>query len=303
MLTRNSSSPRRRGASIIELMIALTIFGLVMAGVTSAISEQTRFQAGAQRVVASQRSLRQIGDLLPSELRALGTGAGDIYAMNASSVDLRVTTGSSVVCTIAGGGGSVTIPPVQLATGVPLTSWRDVPATGDSLFIFDEGASPARNDDTWRAYRLSGPPASAQSCPTSTGFTRTAGEAAAGMRLTVTPAIPVSTVVGAPIRFFRPARYALATGADGRWYLGYTECSAGCGTLDVVAGPVRPPSGQGIGFTFRDSLGAVTANRADVAFVELVLRTDGAPVGERSRMRSGALSDSLRVSISVRNPR
>jgi hypothetical protein len=223
--------------------------------------------------------------------------------MNASSVDLRVTTGSSVVCTVAAGGGSVTIPPVQLATGVPLTAWRDVPATGDSLFIFDEGVSPARNDDTWRAYRLSAPPASAQSCPTTTGFTRTAGEAAAGMRLTVTPAIPVTTVVGAPIRFFRPARYALATGADGRWYLGYTECSAGCGTLDVVAGPVRPPSGQGVGFIFRDSLGAITANRADVALVELVLHTDGPPMGERSRIRSGALADSLRMSIAVRNPR
>jgi hypothetical protein len=303
MLTSNYFRARRAGASIVELMIALTIFGLVMAGVTSAIAEQTRFQAGAARVVGSQRSLRQISDLLPSELRALGTGAGDIYAMNATSVDLRVTTGSSVVCTVAAGGGSVTIPPVQLATGVPLTAWRDVPAAGDSVFIFDEGTSPARNDDTWRAYRLSAAPASAQSCPTSTGFTRTAGEAAAGMRLTVTPAIPVTTVMGAPIRFFRPARYALATGADGRWYLGYTECSAGCGTLDVVAGPVRPPSGQGIGFVFRDSLGGITASRADVAFVELVLHTDGPPAGERSRLRSGALADSLRMSIAIRNPR
>lgn len=303
MLTCNSASTRRRGASIIELMIALTIFGLVMAGVTGAIAEQTRFQAGASRVVASQRSLRQISDLLPSELRALGTGSGDIYAMNASSIDLRVTTGSTVVCQVAAGGGSVTIPPVQLATGVPLTSWRDIPTTGDSLFIFDEGATPARNDDTWRPYRLSAPPAAAQSCPTTTGFTRTAGEAASGMRLTVTPAITVTTAVGAPIRFFRPARYALATGADGKWYLGYTECKAGCGTLDVVAGPVRPPSGQGVGFIYRDSLGAITASRTDVAFIELVLRTDGPPPAERSRIRSGALSDSLRVSISVRNPR
>jgi hypothetical protein len=154
----------------------------------------------------------------------------------------------------------------------------------------------------WRAYRLTAAPAVA-SCPTSSGFTRTAGEAAAGMRLSVATAIPVTTVAGAPIRLFRPARYALASGPDGRWYLGYTECKAGCGTLDVVAGPVRPPSGQGIGFTFRDSLGAITATRTNVAFIELVLRTDGAPSGERSRLRSGALADSLRVSISVRNPR
>jgi prepilin-type N-terminal cleavage/methylation domain-containing protein len=301
MLT-GSPAPSRRGASIIELMIALTIFGLVMAGVTSAISEQTRFQAGAARVVSSQRTMRQIGDLLPGELRALGTGAGDIYAMNASSIDLRVTTGSSVVCAVTGGGMSVTIPPVQLGTGLPLTSWRDVPLAGDSVFIFDEGASAARNDDSWRAYRLTAAPA-AGSCATTTGFTRSAGEAAAGMTLTVATAIPLTTSVGAPIRFYRPARYALATGTDGKWYLGYTECSGGCGTLDVVAGPVRSPSGQGIGFTFRDSLGAVTATPSQVAFVELVLHTDGAPVGERSRMRSGALADSLRVSVAVRNPR
>ena len=285
-----------------ELMIALTIFGLVMAGVTSAIAEQTRFQAGAQRVVASQRSLRQISDLLPGELRALGTGAGDIYAMSASAIDLRVTTGSSVVCTIAADRMSVTIPPVQLATGLPLTSWRDVPVAGDSVFIFDEGASAARNDDTWRAYRLTAAPATA-ACPMTAGYTRTAGEAAAGMRLSLATAMPVTTVTGAPVRMFRPARYALVTGTDGRWYLGYTECNGVCGTLDVVAGPVRPPSGQGIGFTFRDSLGAVTATRANVAFVELVLHTDGAPAGERSRLRSGALADSLRVLISVRNPR
>ena len=292
----------RRGASIIELMIAVTIFGLVMAGVTSAITEQTRFQAGAQRVVASQRSLRQISDLLPGELRALGTGAGDIYAMTPSSIDLRVTTGSSVVCAVAAGGMSVTIPPVQLAIEVPLTSWRDVPVAGDSVFIFDEGASASRNDDTWRAYRLASAPA-AGTCAMTTGFTRSAAEAAAGMTLSVSSAIPITTLTGAPIRFFRPARYALTTGTDGRWYLGYTECSGGCGSLDIVAGPVRSPSGQGIGFTFRDSLGAVTGTPSNVAFVELALHTDGAPVGERSRLRSGALADSLRVSVAVRNPR
>ena len=302
MLTLARPSARRRGASIIEMMIALTIFSLVMIGVTGAISEQTRFQAGASRVVGSQRSIRQISDLLSSELRALGTGAGDIYAMNASSIDLRVTTGSTVTCTIAADRMSVIVPPVQLGTGVPLTSWRDVPVTGDSVFIFDEGASSVRNDDTWRAYRLTAAP-SAATCPIASGFTRTAGEAAAGMRLSVASALSPTTVAGAPIRFFRPARYALATGPDGRWYLGYTECRAGCGTLDVVAGPVRPPSGQGIGFTFRDSLGAITATPTAVAFIELVLHTEGAKPGERSRLRSGALADSLRVAISVRNPR
>jgi hypothetical protein len=297
-----NSIAARRGASIIELMITLTIFGLVMAGVMSAITEQTRFQAGAARVVGSQRSLRQIGDLLPSELRALGTGAGDIYAMNASSIDLRVTTGSSVVCTIAVGAMSVTIPPVQLATGSLLTTWRDVPVAGDSLFIFDEGAATARQDDQWRAYRLTAAP-SAGNCPTASGYTKSAGEAAAGMTLTLATALSATTLPGAPIRFFRPARYAITSGPDGRWYLGYTECVAGCGSLDIVAGPVRPPSGQGIGFTFRDSLGAVTATPSQVAFVELELHTEGAPVGERSRLRSGALADSLRVSVAIRNRR
>ena len=303
MLMTSFSERSRRGASIIELMIALTIFGLVMAGVTSAITEQTRFQAGAARVVGSQRSLRHIGDLLPGELRALGTGAGDIYFMNTSSIDLRVTTGSSVVCAVAAGGMSVTIPPVQLASGLVLTSWRDVPLAGDSVFIFDEGATTARNDDTWRAYRLTVVPFVGGGCPMASGFTKSAAEAAAGLTVSVTPAIPATTVSGAPIRFYRPARYALVTGTDGRWYLGYTECIGACGTLDIVAGPVRSPSGRGVGFTFRDSLGAVTAVPANVAFVELELHTDGAPVGERSRMRSGALADSLRVSVAIRNPR
>ena len=209
MLSTPMSFRRRDGASIIELMIALVIFGLVMAGVTSAIVEQTRFQAGAARVVGSQRSMRHIGDLLPSELRALGTGAGDIYAMGPSSIDLRVTTGSSVVCSISGRRTSVTIPPVQLATAVPLTAWRDVPLGGDSVFIFDEGASTARNDDTWRAYRLTAAATAAGTCATATGFTRSAGEAAAGRTVSVTPAIPITTVPGAPMRFFRPARYGL----------------------------------------------------------------------------------------------
>lgn len=302
MLTQRMTSGLRRGASILELMITLTIFGLVMAGVTSAIVEQTRFQAGAARVVGSQRSLRHISDLLPSELRALGTGAGDIYAMSASSIDLRVTTGSSVVCSIAGTRMSVTIPPVQLATTLPLTSWRDVPVIGDSLFIFDEGLSSARNDDTWRPYLLTGN-LTAGSCPTASGFTRSSSEAAAGLTIAVATAIPATTVAGAPVRFYRPARYALATGADGRWYLGYTECKAGCGALEAVAGPISAPSGQGISFTFRDSLGAVTATPAQVALVELAIHTNGAPVGERSPLRSGALADSLRVSVSIRNPR
>ena len=56
-----------------------------------------------------RNSLRDLGEAIPSDLRGISSVGGDIYAMSDSSVDFRLATGISVICSIGALRTTVTI--------------------------------------------------------------------------------------------------------------------------------------------------------------------------------------------------
>lgn len=299
----------RRGVTLAELLVALAMLGVVL-GTVSAVSvrEQRLFADLAESSMISAQ-LREAGALLPGDLRAVASGAGDFAAgeMRDTSLQFRSTIASGVVCdTVAG--GVVLAPTVDDAT--TFTSVLTAPAAGDTLWLF----TPADSGDVWLPYRVS-----------STG-TAPAGQCAARgprlangvlasakstLRLDGLPA-PLRTVVGAPVRITRPARYSLYRASDGGWYLGARDWSTSTqrlNTIQPVAGPLLSAAAGGLAFHYLDSTGAalptpVADGRAVVA-LQVQFRAQTADLARALAVagRASPNRDSASVIILLRNRR
>jgi len=302
MLTTRLAKRRasRAGVSLAELLVVLVILGLVGSVIMRVVLRQQRFYASAAEITSTRADLRDLATALPSDLRAISSAGGDIYAMSDSSLDFRLTTGISTVCQL--GAGFVVIPPATLASRSGVTSWTSAPVSGDSVLIYDEGATTSISDDAWRAYKITAAPIAA-SCPTSTKFTATSAEAAAGIKLTLSAALPASSPQGSAMMFFRHAHYGLYQ-TGGRTMLGYYDCPAStCGSVTPMGGPFLPyaATGSGVQFRYYDSTGVVTATKTSVARIDVTVRAQtAAPVALAGGTRS-YVRDSLNFTVSLRN--
>lgn len=274
---------------------------------------QQRFYTGTSEIIQTKGSARQAIDILSSELRGISTGTRggapngvDIYAMSDASLTFRSQFGAAILCTIDLARTVITLPPRTMAAQNSLTSFLSDARAGDSVFVFDEGATPGNNDDVWRRVALAADPAVGL-CPVApVGFTASALEAADGIRLTLTDPLPATVVIGAPIRFFRPASYSLYQEAGGEWWLGYFSCPANaCTVRQPVSGPYRPYAGaggaSGLAFAYFDSTGALTGDPRLVARIDVVARAQSQYNLDVANTRNRKYQDSLGVSIAVRN--
>lgn len=302
MLTPTSRGTRR-GVTLAELLVVLVIMGIVGGVIMRVIVRQQRFYTSAAEITSTRADLRDLATVLPTDLRAISSSGGDIYSMTDSSIDFRLPVGVSAICQLGAGLTSVVIPPSSLASRSGVTSWITAPVSGDSVLIYDEGASTATSDDVWRPYKITAAPTTA-SCPTTTRFTTTAAEAAAGVSLTISSALPATTPQGSSIVFFRRAHYALFTTTTGQVMLGYFDCPGGtCSAMTPVAGPFLPYSAtkSGVKFAYYDSTGTATAVTTNVARIDVVVRAKtAAPVSLTDGTRS-YLTDSLAFTVSLRN--
>lgn len=305
MLTARTTSRRqlRAGVTLAELMVVLVIMGLVGAVIMRVVLRQQRFYAGAADISSERADLRDIATAIPTDLRGISSVGGDIYAMSDSAIDFRLPMGLSTICVLGGGLTSIIVPPATLASRSGVTSWTTAPVSGDSVLIYDEGASTGIADDTWKPYKITGAP-TAGSCPTTTKFTSTSAEAAAGLSLPLSAALTAATPVGSTVMFFRRAHYGLYLTASGKTMLGYFDCPAGtCGAVSPIAGPFLPyaVTGSGVQFKYYDSTGVVTAVKTNVARIDVVVRAQtAAPVALAGGAKS-YVRDSLAFTVSLRN--
>jgi prepilin-type N-terminal cleavage/methylation domain-containing protein len=298
----------RTGFTLVELLIVIVILAVVLTSVMTIFVQQQRFYSDSSAIIETRSSTRDAAYVLQSDFRSLSPKSGDIYAMGPSFMEFRSQLGSTVVCTIDPTRTIITVPPLNVATGAALTSWLTPPANGDTVLIFAPGSTAAAVSDTFYVYALTALPTGNASCPNSTSLTTTAGEATQGFTFKVTPALSAGTIVGSPIRIMRRARYELYQAASGNWYLGYFDCVPlrvpVCNALQPIAGPYVAPNlvgTGGIAFTYRDSLGVVTADPKLVRRVDLAARAQTSVSVHTSGYTRGPLTDSTFVSIAPRN--
>jgi prepilin-type N-terminal cleavage/methylation domain-containing protein len=298
----------RRGFTIPELLVAMTLMVVIGGSLGMLLTSQYRIFNRTQGATQMQRDLRTGLGLLPLDLRAASRAGADITVLQDSAIQLRATIGSSIIC-VRPAAFYVDLPPLGMARNA-LTQWHIMPQPGDTVLIYDENQRTGPEDDRWLEYRVmslaQAPAASCSGAP----FTDPALDPPADKprwRLELGANPPATTTVGAPMRFLRSTRYSLfqpAGSAPEAWYLGYREYVGGVwGQTEPIAGPFESPAGPRVGlrFTYYDTLGAPLAapTGAAVGRVDLAFRA-------RALIRGGTrdtivLRDSVAVRVALRN--
>ena len=285
-----------RGFTLIELMLAMLLLGIVTAGIYRVlVSNQRTYHAQTQRI-RLQQNIRAAAAILPTEFREIAASERDVYAIGATEVQMRGMRQFGVMCVAPVlGVGLVDLPITvfqSLSSGAPL-------AVNDSLLLYYEGDEGSRLDDQWwpaQVRTVVGNTVCPDGVSPGTSYRINLGPATATM-LNRAGAIPT----GAPIRGFQPVRYALFQSAsDNLWYLGL-EIPLGS-TIEPIVGPLS--GSTGLTFSYFDRAGAPTALADSVALIEIRVRgRTAAPV---QRATGGGLTipiDSLMTRAALRNNR
>jgi len=312
MLTIHSAPSRRAGFTLIELVIAMVLMSLVGGAIVKLLLRQQRFYNSTTDLIQTRQQLRQAAAMLPSDFRGISSVGGDIYFMTDSALEFRSVSGSSVVC--ANIGGKLSTVPRTLARRSNMTTWIRPPVVGDSIVVYNDGATLAVTDDGWSRYQITAmPPVTtnvANGCPTTTGLTQAGDISVANpsYQFTLSPAAAATITVGAAIRFFRRVHYRIYRETDNQWYLGFFDCWVGrapvCNTTQPIAGPFQPYANNatsGVQFAYYDSTGAVTANPLLVARISLVVRGQSTGLVNLSGAGGTVFHDSLRIEVGLRN--
>jgi prepilin-type N-terminal cleavage/methylation domain-containing protein len=306
----------RRGLTLLELLISLVLVGLMGGLIIGFLLKQERFYAGANEILQTRTQVRQASVMLPSDLRAISSPSGDIYAMTDTSIEFRSTFGSSYLCSSDKVNSKIIFPPLKLAKGSQFTSWTTMPAVNDSLALYDDGATTSANDDNWLLYKITAITLvvsnAAPGCLSATGMMKSTdvGGLNPSYNFTITPTQSATVSTGAAVRFFKRVHYSLYRAADGQWYLGYYDCRTSrvpvCNTIAPIAGPLRPyiagqPQQAGLRFTYYDNTGTVTANKLAVSRISILLQGEGAKTIQLAGGSPVTFRDSLRIEVGLRN--
>lgn len=294
---------RRSGFTLIEMMIAIVLTVLVMGALMYALIRQQRFYGSAAQLLEARGQVRHAAAILPHDIRAISTVGGDIISMDDTELVIRATYGSSMICAISG--GSVVVPPVDPDKGNVVTTWATLPASGDSVYVFNEGPTNSMSDDTWSFHEIGTSVTwETGTCPTTTGLTSAPDASKSVLKFNVVDGLSANIRVGAPMRYVRRARYKLFQADNSQWYLGY--CSPDCGSdaPEVLAGPFVPlngAGGPGVRFGYLDVNGTETSTPSQVARVNILVSAQTKSSVNLTGFQSEVLGDSLRFSVAIRN--
>jgi prepilin-type N-terminal cleavage/methylation domain-containing protein len=294
---------RRPGVTLVELVVALTLFSLVATIMLTILREQQRFHTGALEIIDTRRSAHQAIDLLYGELRAISSA--DIYSISDSAITFRTTIGSSHLCAIDSGRVSIALPSTRTARVAALTTFLALPRAGDSVLVYDPGEVPEPDDDHWHPHVVLGDPGGG-ACPGRPHGLASNATEASGIAFQLAPPLAATVAVGSPLRFFRPASYSLYRGSGTTWMLGYSSCAAGtCTVRQPLSGPYRPfasGGGGGVAFAYFDAQGAPTSDGSRVSRIDVVARARSAAPLQVGHVRGQRYQDSLATTIALRNP-
>lgn len=266
----------RRAVTLMELLVALTVLGIVSSIVGGIVVRALRASTKQARLIDQQQQRRVLATVLPAELRALDAADGDIAAMSAGEIDMRAMRWLGFTCA----------PPrfdARLPERVEITltrrrffGLRDIDPGTDSILLYRGPGSSQAGADPWvRAKSIAVVPT-----PCSDG--------GPGVRVTIAATSadgPILAAVtgAAPVRGFERVRYRLYRPAtDSGSYVGLQTPG---GTLQPLAGPL-PPAGFALGFA--DAAGNPTLDTRRVARIDVVVRTE---------------TESLATSVALRNNR
>lgn len=312
----------RPGFTLIELMIVVSLLGIIGSMLTTLLVRQQRFHRAVTTVTDARARMRDIATIMPTDLRGISTAGKDILSITDTSIQFRAFVGAAVLCNYATT-TIIEVPPKLLASGNVLTSWINPPAPNDIAYLYNEGVTAGNADDAWDPFVISDTTSGTSStwCPSSgsPAYTTAADNSARRYRITLATAPDQARIqLGNPIRFAREVRYSVYSAADGQWYVGFQRCTpnatygslGSCGSREVLAGPVLAGSADtttsGMFFVFYTRTGTrLTALSASdtIARINIGIRTMTESLLKATTKTGGSIAagDSLRFTVGIRN--
>lgn len=275
----------RRAATLIELLVSLTLAAVVLGAATASVLRQQRTHARIAGVAASEAQLRTATSLIASQLALIDPSAGDLSVGEArdTALELRATIAVAIACD--SGSGRVAFLP-DPPNAVALQGVVAPPRVGDSLWFMGANA--------WKGARIASIALGSVSCP--------APFAGSGTSFLMTLSGLADTIpAGAPLRVTRPVRYAFYRSGDGTWQLGFREWSETTGSFSApqpVAGPfLRGSDGRRSRFHYFDSAGGELTGAGFEASVARVRAVTHALSLARQAGQDSVRSDSVDVAL------
>jgi prepilin-type N-terminal cleavage/methylation domain-containing protein len=279
----------RRGFTLVELVTALVLFGIVSMSLYQLLINSQRVYRQQTERLSADMSARDAISVLPGEVRELSASDGDIVAMSATSLTYKSMQALYIQCDTPSAASLMIV--LDRASFLGL---RAIDVSQDSIVVFAEGDSTTATDDAWLHADVTAVSPGTE-CP----------GAGSSLRVTlggVTPGQLARVAAGAPVRTFRVAQVLLYRDASGDSWLGGREFQKAAGTWATTQPIVGPLSPAGLELTYFDSTGAATALPGNVVRVGIAVvgRSPG-----RVRSSGGAASayllQDLMTQVAVRN--
>ena len=250
----------RQGATLAELLVALTLAGIVLGAAATTMLRQQRTHGRIAAVSRADAQLRSASSMLAGQFAMLDPAAGDLAAGQAAdtAIQFRAPIAASLACHRSV--GSATFVP-EAAGAIPFGGAASLPRAGDSLWWL--------GDTAWSAGRIAGVATVAVRC--------LAPIAATGDALHLTLSGSSDTIpAGAPLRITRQTRYGLYRASDGTRQLGFREWNEPANAFSApqpVAGPLLAAADAGrSGFRYFDDAGQELAAAAGLLDPRQVVR-------------------------------
>jgi prepilin-type N-terminal cleavage/methylation domain-containing protein len=244
---------QRRGFTLVEILIALVIMGVVTGAVLRLLNTSQRLSRAQAEQVTLQSNVRTGSLVVPNELRELNTvlaGAADqndVTVAEPDRIEYRAMRGLGFVCQAPG------------ATDLRLakSSWtglRAPDATRDDLYLFIDGDPDDDGDDSWLQVDL-----------TAVVDSDCGGAPAYRLTAAAFPAVPLNT----PVRLFELMRLELYADAAGEWWLGAQSVSGGEIAPQPMLGPLTD---DGFALEYLGSNGNPTADLTAIKSIRVTVR-------------------------------
>src|SRR5690606_19639069 len=227
-----ASQSMKPAFSLLEVLIALVLIGILAALLSRGVIVQGRAAAEVSARTEARRVLRAAAAPLIGELRQAIIEEDAALSLVRDTLRIRTVIASGAACVARDGRLAL------LSSGpvAPLAVWHSVPDARDALLLL-QPHDPGDTCDRWSETSVVG--ASVASYPPPC-----AGTAGGGSTLILAPGSPASAPAGDTtlVQAVRRVAWRLTNSADG-WYLSRTRCDAASGIAAPVCDPTQPVAG------------------------------------------------------------
>jgi len=274
-----SPATRRRGGTLVELLVALPLAALVAVLAAATLIGGWRLNRRVAATQGSAREFRHAQATFEAELRPLR--ARDIHAVSDTALEFDALLGVGVICAATGTAVELASADSRDPRGI---GWASLVRAGDILSLWHQHRDTLASLVDWQTTARASQWGAA--CAASPWMAQWADRRTVRLTLANPPSMPV--VVGAAMAVRRRTQLALYRSGTA-WYLGRRARTNGTWeVIQPVAGPFVSASQGGLTVQLFDARGARADQLSDAAAVHVELRADRAPDGGTAPKRDTA---------------